>query len=127
MTERIAVSINRIGKFKIKDDQFDVYQCGFKGTKEYTYEVSIEATDACLSEPDMFVMENGIVAEYFKKKYEVDRERVRSCEMVSCQALRDLKKIIAEQNPKADLQRITIIIRGTEVSFIKAEWKKEND
>lgn len=120
--EKINISINRSGTFKIKKSQFCPTQCGENGKKEYKYEVSIEGTDDGLNEPDYFLIDNLIIKEYFEWKYNHNMCQVRSCELVSIDAVRDLKKICEEENPKCGLNKITVIIRGSEHSFIKSEW-----
>lgn len=122
MKNPISVSINRVGEFTVLPEQFDDFQCGREGAQTYKYEVSIEATEECLQEPEMFLMDNLLVKEYFENRYERERGKCRSCEVMACEAIRHFMILLAEKEIR--IKRIEVIIRGSEESFIKAIWER---
>ncbi len=126
-SNNIALTINRMGEFTVSKDQCTEWQCGASGTKTFKYEVSIQATDRCIKAPEMFVIDNAVISDYFKVKYEITKSPCKSCEIISCEAIEFFKSLFLDYDaphPEVNVQNITVIIRGSEHSFIKAEWSK---
>lgn len=129
MQNKIKISINRVGEFAVTPEQADGYQCGMTEAREYGYEVTIEATETCLKAPDMFLIDNGIVKDYFEKKYIEEGAKCESCETMACEAIRYFRGLFIGENaphPHVDVSRILVIIRGSKNSFIKALWENDN-
>lgn len=129
MKPKLLLSINRIGSFHIKPEQFCGPQCGSTAMTDYEYRVKIEAYDTRLIEPEMFVLNNEHVTEYFDKKYHQERCTVLSCEVIAQDAICYFLALFVGPEAKyrfIDVQRIKVWIRGAEVSFITGEWKKED-
>ncbi len=127
MKPKILLSINRYGSFTILPSQFCGPQCGSTNMTDYEYRVKIEAYDTRLIEPEMFVLDNEHVTEYFDRKYLQERCEVRSCEVIAQDAISYFLSLFI--GPRAiygfiDIQRIKVWVRGSEVSFITGEWKK---
>lgn len=124
----ILLQINRKGKFTIEPSQCSNIQCGREGEREFSYEVSIEATEKCLREPEMFVLDNTIFKDYFDNKYMRDKDQCRSCEIVACDAIKYFRNLMLEENAPfghVDIKKIVVIISGSEFSHIKGEWTND--
>lgn len=124
----IVLQVNKHGKFEIDSEQFSGAQCGTRGKKEYNYEVMIEATDKSLSAPDMFMIENGIIKQYFDRTYVKEKAKCKSCEVMACDAIEFFRSLFIYDGckvprfPNVDVKRIVVLIRGHSSSFIKGEW-----
>lgn len=124
----MLVRVNREGSFEIQKDQLHMTaNCGSSDRKNFRYEVMIEATNKHLTS-DGFVMENGVIDEYFKNKYEVNKEPCKSCELIAMEALGNFLDMFNDASlPTAgvEVKRILVRIHGATVSFIEAEWKRK--
>lgn len=119
------LSINRMGTFDILPEQFCDAQCGMNTKVDYAYEVKIEATDKQLIEPEMFVVDNMAVKEYFDNRYVGERCQVRSCEVLASDAIKHFYGWFRGEGaiyPYIDVRRIYVVIRGSDHSFITGEW-----
>lgn len=122
----MTLSVNRTGSFTVKSCQFTEEQCGNEKERKYSFEVRVEASNESLS-PDGFVVDNQVLYEYFRERYEGRRDPVRSCETVAQEAVEYFLKWFSSGEPwraAVKLKRIAVMVRGHESSFITAEWTK---
>lgn len=95
-------------------------QCGKTKRLRYTYEVIIVCKDTDISVTDGFVFDNALVEGYFKTKYEVNKAKCFSCELMTSKAVKDLKFLIQEDRNIVP-QSISVSIAGSTHSFITAK------
>lgn len=120
MKEICKLRINREGSFSVTPAEGAETQCGTVGKRDYTYFVSIEATNRRLT-PEGYVMENGLTDEYFQKTYNGKTMVCPSCEQMAQDAIEYFRsKFDYEGAP--ELTRIYVRINGTPFSFIEGEW-----
>ncbi len=127
MDNPITVTINRTGDFSVQPEQFTGNQCGRTERVEYSFDVTIEATDKKLIEPDMFVLDRMLVEKYFVDKYEAERHACSSCEIMCLEAVNYFKSLfVGEDAPHNDVEvrRITVRIIGDVKGYIESQWVK---
>lgn len=120
----MLLSINREGEFIAQDDSATDNQCGATGARRYRYFVTIQANNDHLTK-EGYVMENLWVAEYFKKRYEVDGDKCASCEDMAQTAVIYFLNLFKLKDELKGVEPVRIYVRihGSDVSFIEAEWK----
>ncbi len=122
--ERVMLSVNRTGTFRAMSCQFTKGQCGNERERQYSFEVRVEATNESLS-PHGFVVDNQVLYEYFRRRYEEERVPVRSCEDVAQDAVDHFLGWFAsgpKWRQRVKLRRIVVTVHGHTSSWITAEW-----
>lgn len=123
---RMKLRINREGEFIAHAGSETDSQCGKKGTRRYRFFVSIEASNAKLTN-EGFLMENLWVADYFRERYEEKTGECTSCEDMAQTAVEHFLDLFQSKEELAGIvpTRILVRIHGSDVSFIEAEWTGE--
>lgn len=127
MNKPITLTVNRLGTFSVTAEQACDSQCGTVGHRDYRYEVAIKATNKKLIEPQMFVIDNIVVTEYFQKTYVEGKKIVKSCEVVAQDCIEHITSLfIGKKAPYnyVELQEVRVLVSGGEKSFIVGEWKR---
>lgn len=111
------ITINRSGKFTVKDSQAHPSQCGMVGVREYSYRCAITGENK-LNHMG-FLMDNMVVKDYFENTYERGKTKCISCEQMALSAIDFFEK--CQPMKKVKVRKIVVEIRGSEHSFINVE------
>jgi hypothetical protein len=122
MKSNCVLRINREGVFTVHYISDPRSQCGSIGQQRYKYFVSIEASNRWLTK-EGYLMENGLVGEYFDRVYTGEKRSCVSCEVMAQRAVDTFRRMVMQENPRCDLRRILVRLHGSPFSFIEAEWK----
>lgn len=121
----IAISINREGRFMIQPEQFCDAQCGYNEQVEYGYFVSITATGSSVKAPQMFLLDNMVIREYFLKKFVEERCTVRSCEIIALDAVEHFTSLFRSAHCGVSPLKVLVRIHGANESYIEATWPRK--
>jgi len=120
----IGLSINREGTFSILAEQCCDTQCGFNNQTSYKYFVSIQGTGENVKQPEMFLLDNMVIRDYFQTRFIEERNTVKSCETVALDAVEHFRDMFVSTYGN-DPKRILVRIHGAMESFIEATWPLE--
>lgn len=125
----ITLTVNREGAFIAGPNTEHEAQCGRVGAKQYRYQCAIEVDGSTLREPEGFVIDNGLIQEYFETTYGADAHvegaKCRSCENMAKDAIEYIRGYF-EKGGSYQMVRvlsITVTIWGSDFSHITAVWK----
>lgn len=119
--KQVTLRVNREGKMKVnRRDSTTPSQCGKIGQTTYRYFVAIEGTSDGLDE-NGYLVDNAVIAEYFKETYEKKGSPCPSCEVMAQDAIEYFRKV---GKSSVKITRVYVRIHGSDISFIEGEWKK---
>lgn len=123
----LRLTVNREGLFTVTRGQATEFQCGSNGRTHYKYRVAIEATNKHLQEPELFVIENSLIDQYFQELYGNSATPVDSCEAMACRAVEHFHSLFSDEQSGllgVEVTRIYVALHGSEFAFIEAAWEK---
>jgi hypothetical protein len=120
----VLLKINRLGKFTVEKVQGLEIQCGTVGMQEYTYHLSIEATDAHLT-AEGYVADNYEIFAYFHGEYHGKKATDLSCERIAIKAVHHFVNLFHTRPDlrPVELKQVYCKVSGSTESFIEAMWK----
>lgn len=114
-----TLSLKRSGSFTALPEQMTVHACEGKDKREFRYEVEIVTKGQNLT-PEGFILDTQVVMDYFREKYEGNREAVLSCELMAWFATTHFGTILSNTD---DLLRISVTISTHDESSFTATFE----